>query len=64
MLSFISGLTGLTAGATVSASDEQCSNGFSLFTNLNYYKSWIESNMRGSMATCVADLLDVRINFG
>lgn len=61
---FRSGLTGLTAGATVSASDEQCSNGFSLFTNLNYYKSWIESNMRGSLATCVADLLDVRINFG
>ena len=71
-LSFISGLTGLTAGATVSDSGQQCSSGFSLFTNLNYYKSWIESKMRGSLATCRADLLDVRkqtnkqtrINFG
>ena len=51
-ISLLSGLTGLTAAATVDFKNDPCTNGYSLFTNLNYYKSWLEETMR-NMETCI-----------
>jgi hypothetical protein len=56
----LSGLTGLTAAATVDSENDPCSNGYSFFTNLNYYKNWIECSMRGLLETCALDLPHVR----
>jgi len=58
---FGSGLTGITAAATVDSENDPCTNGYSLFSNLNYYKSWIECNMGGPMKTCNSDLPNVRL---
>ena len=57
-----SGLSGLTAAVTVDNDNDPCTNGYSLFTNLNYYKDWMNCNMRGPMSTCAVDLPNVRHN--
>eukprot|EP00091_Calanus_sinicus_P003817 TRINITY_DN13994_c0_g1_i2.p1 TRINITY_DN13994_c0_g1~~TRINITY_DN13994_c0_g1_i2.p1 ORF type:complete len:193 (+),score=23.07 TRINITY_DN13994_c0_g1_i2:500-1078(+) len=48
---FRRGFTGITSGATADEGDP-CTNGFSIFTNLNFYKTWIETNMRKDLASC------------
>jgi len=57
---FGSGLIGLTAAATVDSDNDPCTNGYSIFSNLNYYKDWILKNMRGSLKTCTSDETDIR----
>ena len=59
----LTGLTGLTAAATVDSKNDPCTNGYSFFTNLNYYRSWMKCNMRGPMATCALDLPNVRRHY-
>ena len=56
-----SGLIGLTAAVTVDSENDPCTNGYSIFSNLNYYKDWILNNMRGSLKTCTSDELDIRV---
>jgi len=57
---FSSGFSGITAAATVDSADNPCTNGHSIFTNLNYYKGWIEDNMRRDLSTCRPTDVDTR----
>jgi len=57
---FGSGLIGITAAATVDSDNDSCTNGYSIFSNLSYYKDWILQNMRGCLKTCDPCETDIR----
>ena len=54
------GLTGITAGSTVESKEDVCTNGFSIFVDLNYYHQWIIDNIKEALRDCHQDSIDTR----